>query len=98
MRGRRDRDGVDAVAHERFGIWEGGAPERAGYLLATLAIRIGDADQLHAGQFRQHAGMIATHDADAHHADAQNTVPAFFNLTHLPKSPLRYSEPTPLIP
>jgi hypothetical protein len=33
--------------------------------------------------------MIAAHDADAHDADAQNIVPAFFSLTHLPKSPLR---------
>jgi hypothetical protein len=43
--------------------------------------------------------MIATHDADAHHADAQNTVRALFSLTHRPKSPpaLLGSQPRSLV-
>ena len=47
MRGRRDGDGVDAVAQQFLGIVKGSATKIAGDGLAALTVGIGDADQLH---------------------------------------------------
>jgi hypothetical protein len=89
----RDGNGVDAVADQRFGVFEGGAAEIAGDSLTALAVRIGDANQRYAGQLGQHAGMIATHNANAHDADAQRASAYFLGITHDAKSPSSRNDP-----
>jgi len=52
---------------QRFNADECRAAQRPRNEIALLAIGIGDADEPHARQIREHAGMVAAHDADAHH-------------------------------
>jgi hypothetical protein len=47
-----------------------------------LTVRVGDSDKTHAGYIRQHAGMIAAHDADADDADFQRVSRYHDCLTH----------------
>ena len=80
---RRDGDGIDAALDQAVEVGEGLALEVAGDVLARLAVGIDDADQLDAGQFRQHPRMVRAHHADADHADPQCAVRACLcRLTH----------------
>ena len=48
-----------------------GATQGPRHDVPLLTVRVGDSDKTHAGNIRQHAGMIAAHDADADDADFQ---------------------------
>ena len=48
-----------------------GAAEGSGDDVPLLAVGVGDSNEMHAGNVRQHASMIAAHDADANDADLQ---------------------------
>ena len=89
MGGRRDRDGIDAGRDQRLDLGEAVAADGVRHQVALLGVGIGDADELHARQIGEHAGMVAAHDADADHADAQNPVRASFRGLHhgLPSPP-----------
>ena len=58
MRGRRDRDRVDAAIEQLVDIAHGRAAERAADELGLRRIRIGDDRELDAGNFSQHARMV----------------------------------------
>ena len=74
--GRRgDGDRIDSAADQRLQIGECGAAERVGDKLALLTVGIGHPDQLDAGHFRQHARMVAAHDADADNSNFQRHYP-----------------------
>ena len=89
---RRDGDGIDAALDQAVEVGEGCALEVPGDVLARLAVGIDDADQLDAGQFRQHPRMVRAHHADADHADPQCAVRAAFSASlmtrKVPKQPL----------
>ena len=59
------------------------AAEDARDQIALAAIRIGDADQLDAGQPGQHAGVVGAHDADADDADPQRRRAVLHGLHHV---------------
>src|SRR5580700_3998904 len=85
---RRDGDSIDAALDQAVEVGESRALEVAGNVLACLAVGIDDADQLDAGQFRQHPRMVRPHHADADHADPQCAVRACLcRLTHDSKGP-----------
>ena len=70
--GRRgDGNGIDLEIEQRPDIGDRLAAERAGDEFGLLAIGIGDGDEFGARQAGEHTGMVAAHDANAHHADAQ---------------------------
>src|ERR1700746_2847677 len=87
MGGRGDGDSIDAAAYETVSIGKGSTAERTSDLIAPFTVRIGNPAQVHPGQCRQHAGMIAAHHPDADHADAQCAVADSLSFTHDPKSP-----------
>ena len=92
--GRRgDGHRIDAAADQRFQIGEFGAAERAGDKLALLVIGIDHADELNAGHFRQHARMVAAHDADANNANFQRITPS--RPAHDRKGSLDTPSPSP---
>ena len=97
MRRRRDGDCVDTEIEQLLDVGDGRATERAGDEIGLLAVGIGDGDELDAGQAGEDAGVIAAHDADAHHADAQRMLSVrIFRLRHGVKaSPGRQRRPKP---
>ena len=68
---RRDRHGIDALRKQLIEIGERAAADQLDGARPVLRQRIDDADQRNIGQPRQHAGMIAAHDARADNAHAQ---------------------------
>ena len=73
MRRRGDGDRVDAGAEQAVDVGERGAAERARDKIPLLAIGIGDANEIDAGHVRQHARMVAAHDANADDPDLQRS-------------------------
>src|SRR5262245_41814398 len=65
-----DGDGIDACIEQRLNAGECRTTERPRNEIALLAVGVGHAYELHARQIDEDAGMIAAHDADAHHANA----------------------------
>jgi hypothetical protein len=65
-----DGDGIDTCRQQRLNAAKLWAAQRPGNEIALLAIGIGHADEPDARQIREHAGMVAAHDADAHHTYA----------------------------
>ena len=51
-----------------------GTAQHAGHKVALRAVRVGDADQLNAGQPGEHARMVRAHGADADDANPQRRV------------------------
>jgi hypothetical protein len=89
MSRRRDGDGLDSALEQRIHVGESRAAEGAADEFALPAIGIGDPHQLHAGHLREHACMVAAHDADADHPDPQSILRAQLVTltTHDPESP-----------
>jgi hypothetical protein len=86
--GRRDGDGIEAGVEQRREIRNLRATQRLRHRARLGAVGIGDADELDAGKLGQHAGMIAAHDADADHPDAQPACGvALRSLPHLAPAP-----------
>ena len=79
---RRDRDGVDAVGDQPVDSGKGPAADGIRDPLPTFRIGIDDADQSCARQVGKYAGVVAAHNADADHADAENPVRASFRGMH----------------
>ena len=73
---RRDGQGIDTGGQETLDIGIAGTAERATNELALLAIRIGHPGEPDPRHISEDARMIAAHDADADHPDAQQAVVA----------------------
>jgi hypothetical protein len=71
VRGRCNCDGIHFKIEQFVDVSNRGAAERARNEFSLLEIWVGDADKFGARQAGKHPGMIATHDADADHADTQ---------------------------
>src|SRR5262245_13586403 len=91
VRGGRDGDGVDTGRKQQLDIAERRAAERCRNEFALLAVGVCHADELDARKIGEDAGVVAAHDADAHHADAQQAVHAPSGVLHHDKlsSPCR---------
>jgi hypothetical protein len=68
MRGCSDGHGIDAGRKQCVDIGKPSTTEHAGDEIALLAVGIYDAYELHARKVGENAGMVAAHDANAHHA------------------------------
>ena len=81
---RRNSDGIDIEVEQLLDVGNGGAAERARNEIGLLEVGIGDPDELRARQPREHPGMIATHHADADHADTQRRLRTrLYRLHHI---------------
>jgi hypothetical protein len=76
VRGSRDGDGVDTGRKQQLDIAERRAAECCRNEFALLAVGVCHADKLDARKIGEDARVVAAHDADAHHADAQQAVHA----------------------
>ena len=85
---RRDGDGVDAFVEQFVELGERAAADQRGGARAVLRQRIDDADQRHARQTGQHAGMVAAHDAGADHADTKEMFRVRFHVQPAPMEPM----------
>src|SRR5215831_2342166 len=85
---RRNGDCVYIALEQFADIGDGAAAQCARDKLGLLAIRIGNSDQLGAGQAGKHTSMIAAHDADTDNPDTQRTLCArYCRLHHLSMYP-----------
>src|SRR6185437_8727647 len=99
MSGRRNGDRVDIAVQQFFDIADGDAAQGARHKFSLLAVWIGDANQFCARQSREHAGMIAAHNADADNPHTQRTLRACYcGLHHLSTVSPRPITFCPLIP
>jgi hypothetical protein len=78
----RNRDGVDALGDQPVEAGKCPATTRIGDPFPTFRVGIGDTDQPHSRQIGEDAGVIAAHNANTHHADAENSVRASFRGLH----------------
>src|SRR4029077_6228337 len=84
MSGRRNGDRVDIAVEQFFDIGNGDAAQGARHKFSLLTVWIGDANQFCARQAREHAGMIAAHNANADNPPPQRTLRACYcGLHHL---------------
>ena len=83
---RRDGHGIDALGEQCSRRFERAAADELGGARPMFRQRIDDTDQRDVRQARQHAGMVAAHDAGADHANAQFALP----------QPVFASDPDPL--
>jgi hypothetical protein len=82
MRWGSDGNRVDAGLQQSIDVLQCGATQGPRHDVPLLTVRVGDSDKTHAGYIRQHAGMIAAHDADADDADFQRVSRYHDCLTH----------------
>ena len=89
MRRRRDCNRVDAGPQQSVDVIQCGTAEVSRHDVALLAVRVGDSNEVHARNIRQHTSMIAAHDADANDANLQRIGRYPDCLTHVTqKTPL----------
>src|SRR5438270_12556029 len=68
-RGNRNR--IDARLEQTISLDIAAATECAADEIALLALGVRHANELHTLHVGEDPGMVAAHDADAHHSDAQ---------------------------
>ena len=86
-------------ASKALDVGDGGTAQRAGDEFGLLAVGIGDADKLGAGNAGEHARMIGAHDADADDANAQRALRAWIcRLRHALKASPRGTSRVPNSP
>ena len=76
MGGGRDGDGIDAGREQFIHRLESRTIDETGYARTAFGQRIGNARELHAGQLRQNARMVAAHHTRTDNTHAQITLAA----------------------
>jgi hypothetical protein len=77
---RRDGHGIGLAIKQRVDIVHYRTPEDVGHEIALLGIRIGDADDLHSRDGGKYTCVIAAHNPDADHPDANQAFIAAFAI------------------